>query len=230
MLTKTLASLVFDDGFEKSCLKIARIFEERNLHTTFAVLANPCGFLDEFPKGNFTLWNELQKRGHSIHPHGYDHSDLTKITFAEACSKIDACLAYFEQHLSGFNPKEVTYHLTYNRSTPEIDAYLLDNVRAIRTCGSHGLPGDGLLYSGQLSRRSLTCSWHGPDFCDEHLLEKLVAAAASEAPGFLYMLHGLEDEGWGPISEASLARALDFIIESPFLESATVDQLTRNSA
>lgn len=53
----------------------------------------------------------------------------------------------------------------------------------------------------------------------------LKIAEASHAPLFLYMLHGLDDEGWGPIRESGLHRALDFIAQSDSLHYAPLDQL-----
>lgn len=221
----TQVSFIFDDGFKKSCLKIAEIFEARDLRATFAVLADPAGFLDEFPKGDFTLWNDFRSRGHHINPHGYDHSDLSTMPFAEATRKIDDCLNFFSDHLDAFDASATTYPLTYNRSTPELDAYLLERFGAIRTCGPKGEPGNGLNHAINLRERSFTSAWHGPDFCDDHLLDHLKNAEESRAPLFLYMLHGLDDEGWGPIRESGLHRALDFIAQSDSLHYAPLDQL-----
>ncbi|WP_411847640.1 polysaccharide deacetylase family protein [Roseibacillus persicicus] len=223
---RTQVSFIFDDGFAKSCRRIAEIFEARNLQATFAVLANPVGFLDEHPKGDFKFWNELQARGHHINPHGYDHSDLSALSFPEATRKIDQCLQYFEDHLENFDPSLTTYPLTYNRSTPEIEDYLLERVRAIRTCGKKGLPTSGLNHVTDFQRRTFTSAWHGPDFCDTHLLDHLKKAESSDAPLFLYMLHGLDAEGWGPLRQEGLLNALDYIAESSSLFYAPLDQIT----
>ncbi|MBB6431706.1 polysaccharide deacetylase family protein [Algisphaera agarilytica] len=224
MRKTTQVSFIFDDGFEQSCLRVAELFETRGLHATFAVMAKPEGFLDEFPKGDFELWNQFQARGHGIHPHGLDHSDLAAIPYSEATAKIDECLAYFAEHLDGFSAADTPYHLTYNRSTPEVEQYLLQRVAAIRTCGD-GQPTDGLNDDQAIDRRSFTSAWHGPEPCDDHLLATLKNAEDSDAPLLLYMLHGLDQEGWGPISDNGLQRALDFIQASKTLDYRPLDAL-----
>ncbi|MFK5972209.1 MAG: polysaccharide deacetylase family protein [Flavobacteriaceae bacterium] len=216
----TKVSLVFDDGFIKSCLRIAEIFEARNLSATFAVLVNHEGFMPDFSKGDFDLWNQLQNRGHVIHPHGFDHADLSKIPFKEAKAKIDACLDYFTDHLSGFDVKKSVYHLTYNRSTHEVDAYLLSKVRAIRTTGIEGKVGSGMNGKTEIESRIFNCSWYGPEPCGEHFMDTIKIAEKKQPEMMLYMLHGLDDEGWGSIRSDSLERALDYIIRSPLLNFA----------
>ncbi|MEM7379681.1 MAG: polysaccharide deacetylase family protein [Bacteroidota bacterium] len=221
----TQVSLIFDDGFEKSCLRIAEIFENKRLSASFAVLVDSSDIYPGTPKGDFTLWNTLQERGHIIQPHGYDHTDLTKVPFETAKKKIDACLHHFSLSLSGFEASQTIYHLTYNKSTPEVDAYLLSQVRAIRSTGEKGEPGTGMNTDKQLSRKIYDCAWHGPDPCDEHLLETLKKGEKEEPQVLMYMLHGLEDEGWGPILPATLEQALNYINESPVLEYVDAGRL-----
>ncbi len=215
---RTKVSLVFDDGFTQSCLKVADCFEKRGLSATFAVLVEHKTFMPAFHKGEFSLWNTLQARGHIIHPHGFDHTDLTSIPHEHAVSRIDACLEYFSKHLDYFEPASTIYHATYNRTTPELNAYLLTKVRAVRSTGLLGTIGNGMNHDAELERRVLSCAWHGPDHCDEHLLASLVEAERVQPRLFLYMLHGLDEEGWGPIRSQALERALDFIEASPMLE------------
>lgn len=215
---KTKVALVFDDGFTQSCLKIAELFEKRGLCATCAVLVDHENFMPAFPKGDFTLWNALQARGHIIHPHGWDHTDLTAIPYEKAVSMIDACLDYFSKHLENFDPASAIYHATYNRMTPELCGYLLTKVKAVRSTGPLGTVGTGMNHEPELDSRVFTCSWHGPDPCDEHLLSALAEAERVQPRLFFYMLHGLDDEGWGPIRSHALERAVDFIQASPALD------------
>jgi len=214
----TKVSLVFDDGFAKSSLLTAKIFEARGLGASFAVLVDSSDIYPDMPKGDFNLWNELQDRGHIIQPHGYDHSDLTKVPFDVAKSKIDACLIYFSSHLKGFDQSKVIYHLTYNRSTSKVDDYLLSKVKAIRTTGPEGRAGSGMNNETELAHRVYNCSWHGPEHCDEHLMTTLRRAEAERPKFLMYMLHGLDNEGWGPLRASTLENALDYIIQSPLLD------------
>lgn len=210
-------SFVFDDGFTASCLKIADIFERWGLAATFAVLVNPEGFKVEVPKGDFGLWNELQDRGHLIHPHGWDHTDLTQIPLAEAKEKVNACLDGFSQRLNGFDTRKSIYHLTYNRSTPEVNDYLLSRVAAIRTNSVESALGDGLHTQAEWNSRIFRCGGFGPDSCDTDL-HRVLSRAEEEQPVFVYyMMHGLDGEGWGPVSSGALESALGKIQQSPVL-------------
>ncbi len=213
----TSVSLIFDDGFVKSCLRISDIFEARGLRATFAVLVDHEGFMPDFPKGDFKLWNRLQYRGHVIHPHGYDHTDLSKVPLETAKTEIDSCLDSFSSNLENFNPKKTVYHLAYNRSSPQIEDYLLTKVRAIRTTGPDGNVGSGMNGKTELERGIYNCSWHGPEHCDGHLMSILKIAETKRPELMMYMMHGLEDEGWGPIHADALEEALDYIIKSSVL-------------
>jgi len=220
----TKVGFVFDDGFRASCLEVARLFEARQLRANFAVLAEPDTFMPDPEKGDFSLWNELQARGHVIHPHGYDHTDLSSIPFRDATAKIDACMSCFAEKLRGFDATKCIYHTTYNRTTPEIDSYLLSRVLAIRTMGPLGLPGSGFNDFAQLNTRKLGCSWHGPEPCDEHLWEGLLRAEQHQPTLFLYMLHGLNNEGWGPVRARTLERVLDYISGSMVMSYTELTQ------
>jgi peptidoglycan/xylan/chitin deacetylase (PgdA/CDA1 family) len=214
---RTRVALVFDDGFTASCNRVARIFEQRGLSAVFAVLVRHEDFMPAFAKGGFALWNELQSRGHVIHPHGLDHSDLSAIPHEQAVAKVDACLRAFGEKLDRFDPAQAIYHFAYNRSTPALDAHLLGKVRAIRSTGPAGSPGSGFNTEANLARRVLSCAWHGPESCDDHLLAALRRAQDERPPLFLYMLHGLDGEGWGPLRAATLERVLDGLISSDIL-------------
>jgi len=215
-VNQTHISFIFDE--------VAELFEARDLRATFAVLVDHDDFMVDFPKGNFEQWNQLQQRGHEIHPHGWDHSDLSKLPYLEATQKIDNCLEYFSEHLKDFDAPQSVYHLTYNRSTPEVDHYLLERVKAIRTTGPNGEASDGLNSPDTLKNRKFSCSWYGPDHCDAHLRDHLKNAEASDHLHFCYMLHGLDDEGWGPIHKDVLADTLDTIHHSPHLTYTPIGQ------
>ena len=85
-----LVTLSFDDGFKKSSLKTAEIYEKHGLSACINVIA--MGHLKDFvapdqyqagiPKGDYGLWNELHARGHEVMPHGYKHADKLKLPFA----------------------------------------------------------------------------------------------------------------------------------------------------
>ena len=104
-----IITLSFDDGFEKSSIKTAEIFEKYGLSACINVIAT--AHLKNFTlpneyhawkTGDFQLWNELQSRGHEIMPHSYDHQDLTKMSLEQAKESILKCLDVFNKELNGF--------------------------------------------------------------------------------------------------------------------------------
>jgi len=195
-----ILSLSFDDGFERSNLKIAEIYERFGLSACFNVLAleevdgeKVFDAYHDFPKGNFKLWNELQARGHEVMPHGLIHHNLANMPFSDAQKSITRCLQIFAQELEGFDTRQAVYNFAYNASTPEIEAWLPAVVRAFRT------GGDALNPLPQKGQVKLTTTGYGPDNCERHLDEH-IARWLAQPPGWLiYNVHGLDDEGWGPI-------------------------------
>ena len=159
-----IISLSFDDGFEKSNLKIVELYEKFGLSACFNVLAfeevdgetvdDP---YHHWPKGDFKLWNELQARGHEIMPHGLIHHNLAKMPLENAQRSITRCLEIFSQELQGFQAHEAIYNFAYNASTPELEAWLPGVVKAFRTGGDAINP---LPHAGQVR---LTTSAYGPE-------------------------------------------------------------------
>jgi hypothetical protein len=98
---------------------------------------------------------------------------------------------------------ESIFNFPFNASTPELEEWLPTKVKAFRTGGPALNP---LPHRGQAK---LTCTSHGPDNIDIHLqgeIDKLLA----QPPGWLiYNTHGLDDEGWGPVTSAFLDSLLE---------------------
>jgi len=79
-------TLSWDDGFLKSSLKTAEIYERYGLRAEFNVIATAHLPDNALPAnmqpgqrwgaafGDFALRNDLQARGHVIQPHGYRHA------------------------------------------------------------------------------------------------------------------------------------------------------------
>lgn len=209
-----ILSLSFDNGFERSNMKIAAIYERFGLSACFNVLA-----LEEvdgekvfddyhnFPKGNFKLWNKLQARGHEIMPHGLIHHNLTQMPFERAQKSITRCLEIFAQELDGFDAHQAVFNFAYNASTPEIEGWLPTVVRAFRTNGDALNP---LPHAGQVK---LTTTGFGPDNCEHHLDEHIARLLDQPSGWLIYNLHGLDDEGWGPIRTEYLEALLTRLIK-----------------
>ena len=201
-----IISLSFDDGFEQSNRKIADIYERFGRSACFNVLAREevdgekvFDSYHNFPKGDFDLWNALQARGHEIMPHGLIHHNL-----ANAQKSITRCLDIFAKELKGFEAGKAVYNFAYNASSPELEAWLPTVVRAFRTGGDAINP---LPFPDQVK---LTTAAYGPENCERHLEEHIARLLGQPSGWLIYNLHGLDDEGWGPVRaeylEALLAR------------------------
>src|SRR4030043_2292420 len=77
-----IITLSFDDGFEKSSIKTAEIYEKYGLSACINIVAightkDPSlpGEWHKWQAGDFELWNDLKLRGHEIMPHGYKHTN-----------------------------------------------------------------------------------------------------------------------------------------------------------
>ena len=206
---KHVITLSFDDGFKKSSLLTASIFEKHKLSACINVIAT--GHLPDFKtpdeyqvtkKGDFGLWNELQARGHEIMPHGFKHQNKTAIPLQDAQDLIIACLDYFSAQLKGFKAAEAIFNMPYNASTPELEAWLSKEVRAFRTGGS---AFNKMPYKGQ---KKLTCGASGPGNCEENLDLQIKKLLEQPEGWLIYNLHGLDNEGWGPVRADYLDRLL----------------------
>lgn len=195
-------TLSFDDGFRHSSLKTAELYEKYGLRTEFNVLAAPTGS----GIGDFGLWNELQARGHVIQPHGYNHTDKSKVPLAEAQDLIRRCLDVFGEKLAGFRPSQAIFNFPYNASTPELEAWLPTVVRAFRTG-----PGPAINSLPRFDTVKLTtCGWEKAEIFLDDCLGDLLAQPEG---WLLYTAHGLDGEGWGPLGADYLDRLLGDVVE-----------------
>jgi hypothetical protein len=208
-----IVTLSFDDGFEHSSRKAAEIFERFGLSAAINVVAlGHLGAPDEswhtrWRKGDFELWNELQARGHEIMPHGLEHVNKAQRPFDESRRLIDACLEVFTQGLDGFDATRAVFAFPYNDSTPQLEAWLPRVVRAFRTAGDPIMP---LPFRGQ---HKITCATLGPMPCDEHLDGHVQELLARPSGWLCYNAHGLDGEGWGPLSAKRLEGLLEQLVE-----------------
>ena len=207
-----IVTLSFDDGFRKSNLEIAEIYERFGLRACMNVLAAPGKLVSEqeewgMDRGDFGLWNELQARGHEIMPHGYRHANKREMPFEEAKGLIARCLKIFGEKLEGFDAKKAVFNFPYNQSTPELEEWLPSVVRAFRTSGG------GLNPLPRPETVKLTTTGYGPGNCEDHL-DGEIAKLLSQPEGWLvYNTHGLDEEGWGPIRASYLEGLLERLIE-----------------
>ena len=194
-----IVTLSFDDGFKKSSIKTAEIYEKHSLSACINVVAS--AHMKEFrppdyptvQRADFGLWNELRARGHEVMPHSYKHANLRPLPLEEAKGLILRCLDVFAKELKGFDPKKAIYSFAYNASTPELEAWLATQVRAFRTGGGAINPWP---HKGQAK---LTCTSFGPGNCEHAIDREIEKLLAREAGWLIFNTHGLDDEGWGPL-------------------------------
>ncbi|HEX6890169.1 MAG TPA: polysaccharide deacetylase family protein [Chryseolinea sp.] len=212
-------TLSFDDGFKKSSIRTAEIFEKYKLSACINVIATAHlpGFelpneYHALPVGDFVLWNELQDRGHEIMMHGYKHAHKNEMSFEKGKDLILKCIEVFSRELKGFKPKESIFNFPFNASTPELEEWLPSQVKAFRTGGS---PVNPLPHKNQVK---LTCTSHGPENINEHLNSEIEKLLALPSGWLIYNTHGLDEEGWGPVSSDFLDRLLARLVEMDSVE------------
>lgn len=222
-----ILTLSFDDGFKRSFYRTAEIHEEYGLRACLNVIAT--GHRKSFntepqwiPQellGDFDDWNRLKSRGHEIMPHTWKHLNLAEIPEKKAKKNIEKCLRYFEKHLAGYRFSEAVYNFAYNASTPELENFALQQVRAIRA-------GGWLVLNGVRYNRipmtptpvSLGCWGHGPGSCDEFVEMEVNEFLAGPGGWLIICLHGLHGEGWGPMSSRYLDGLLKRLVEIDHLD------------
>lgn len=206
---KHIITLSFDDGFKKSSILTAEIFEKHKLSACINVIAT--GHLKSFQipdeyqiteKGDFVLWNELKARGHEIMMHSYKHCHLDALPFEQAKDLILQCIYIFSKELKDFESRESIFNFPYNASTPELEAWLPLQVKAFRT-GDVGI--NPLPHKGQVK---LTCAGSGPNNCEERLNSEIEKLLALSSGWLIFNTHGLNGEGYGPLRSEFLDNLL----------------------
>ncbi len=206
---KHLITLSFDDGFEKSSIRTVEIYEKYHLKACINVIAT--AHLSDFKlpnayhrwkTGNFSLWNDLKARGHEIMPHGYKHANLGEMPLTGAQDLVDRCIDVFNKELNDFDASESVFNMPFNSSTPVLENWLQTRFRAIRT---HGGPVNALPAKGTFR---LGCTSSGPENIDEHLTATIRDFLDGPPAWLIYNTHGLDDEGWGPLSSGVLDELL----------------------
>lgn len=213
-----ILTLSFDDGFKNSFYKVADIYENHGLSACFNVIAS--GHLPEFEAvgqyilpelmGDFDDWNTLKLRGHEVMPHSWKHLNLTEQSLGQAQELIIKCLDYFESHLDGYQSSDAVFNFPFNASTPELEAFTMSKVLAIRSGGDSPVSA---IPKPQSSYRK-ACWSHGPDNIDQWVDEQVNQFLNTSGGWMILNTHGLDQEGWGPLStgylEALIARLVKF--------------------
>lgn len=214
-------TLSFDDGFKKSFYQIAEIHKEYDLKACLNVIAT--GHMPDFKKvddwilpellGDFSDWNKLAGRGHEVMPHSWKHLNLTKVPLSQAKENILRCLEYFNDNLDGYDAKKAVYNYAFDASTKELDLFTLQHVRAVRT-------GGWLLWEEEEYNAMpvvektgrLGCWTNGPDNNDRWVDRQINDFLKTDGGWLILNLHGLDKEGWGPVSAGYLDTLLKRLV------------------
>ncbi len=75
--------------------------------------------------------------------------------------------------------------------------------------------------------RILDCESYGPENIDERLDDRIQTFLASPGGWFVFNTHGLDGEGWGPMSSGYLDKLLARLSKLPWLEILPAGQALR---
>ena len=217
-----ILTLSFDDGFKNSFYKVADIYESHGLSACFNVIAS--GHLPSFkavgqyilPKqmGSFDDWNTLKARGHEVMPHSWQHLNLTEQPLEEAKALIDRCLEYFEQNLDGYQDSEAVFNFPFNASTPELEQFAMSKVLAIRSSGDSAV--EEIPHAQKAYRKG--CWSKGPENIDSWVEAQVNSFLDTSGGWMILNTHGLDEEGWGPMSTTFLEALIARLVKVDKLE------------
>jgi peptidoglycan/xylan/chitin deacetylase (PgdA/CDA1 family) len=222
-----IISLSFDDGFKKSFVRTAEIFEKHKLSACLNVVAMGSSedeYIRKSTLGDFGLWNELKRRGHEIMPHGYRHENLQAVSFEEGKELIRRCLDVFARKLDEFDPKRCIFNFPYNASTADLERWLPGQVLAFRTGGAaiNSVPHKG--------QAKLTCTSFGPNNCELAIDREVESLLAKDSGWLIFNTHGLDGEGWGPIRASYLERLLERLLSIETVDILPVGRALKKAA
>lgn len=205
-----VASLCFDDGFLASAKGVRAAFESRGLAACFCVLASPGEIEDAAIRAvevaDWGFWREARAAGHEVAPHGWAHERLSELTQAEAEDGLRRTFDLFAAELPGFRASESLFHAAYLTAPEPVCDWLRGETLGVRLrLGRGGMSS----VAGARASGLVDCITYGPGLADHDLLAATERFLDAGADWLVLVMHGLEGEGWGPVSPAGLERLLD---------------------
>lgn len=208
----SLVSLCFDDGFRSSAQTIRRLFESRGLSACFAILAQPRQAADPYvrasPVADWGYWREAMAAGHEIGVHGHAHENYNKLGETEVLDSLVRAEETFLRELPGFRACGSVFHVPYLAAPAPIVEWLRARYLGVRmrTPSSGWNALTGLARGGTVS-----CTTFGPPDADTAITQRLEEFLGGPEGWLVLVLHGLDGEGWGSVSSATLEALLDRI-------------------
>ena len=124
------------------------------------------------------------------------------------------CLDYFEDHLDGYKSSQAVFNFPFNASTHELEEFAMSKVLAIR---SHGSSPVGEIPQSQKAYRK-GCWSHGPENIDAWVEEQVNGFLKGPGGWMILNTHGLDEEGWGPMSTSYLQQLIAKLVKIDKLE------------
>lgn len=205
-------SFCFDDGFARSAQTIRKVFEDRGAAACFAVLTEPEHSVDPnmagVPIADWSFWQDTAAAGHEIGLHGRAHEHLGKLRFDEARASIDAAVDAFDRYAPSQPASEPVFHLPYLSAPDDVIEYVRQRYGTVRMGSAAGQNTAAAV----VATSRLNCLTFGPVNVDQRLRDCLETHVAAGSEWLVVVLHGLDDEGWGPISLDGLTNCLDYLL------------------
>jgi len=207
---KRAISFCFDDGFRRSAQTIAELFSRRRLPACFAVLSRPEQALDPYVRGadlgDWSFWREMVAAGHEVAPHGLIHERYDALSVDETKASVREALQIFETEMPGFERARSVFHVPYLGAPPAIVDWLADQCLGVRLA----LANRGLNRWHEMRRGAgVDCVCYGPDGVAEAVSARLHEFGRQEEGWLVLAMHGVDGEGWGPVSRTDLECILD---------------------
>jgi peptidoglycan/xylan/chitin deacetylase (PgdA/CDA1 family) len=205
-------SFCFDDGFRRSARTIADAFSARGLSACFAVLSQPEGALDPFVQGadigDWDFWRQLTAEGHELASHGLIHERYDEIDLPATQSSVIAALDILKREIPTFDSNRSVFHVPYLSAPAQTVEWLATRSLGVRLdTGKSGLTPWEDVRPGCV----IDCLCYGPENVGQSMLSRIREFRAQE--GWLVLvMHGVDGEGWGPVSRVELEQILDAAI------------------
>lgn len=211
----SVVSLCFDDGFQGSAQTIRRLFESRGLAACFALLAQPSLAADPYvrasPIADWGYWREAIAAGHEIGVHGHAHENYNALGEAEVRDSVVRAEEEFMRQLPGFRAANSVFHVPYLAAPAPIVEWLQARYLGVRL----RTPSSGWNALGDIARGGIiSCMTFGPPDPGTAIAKRLEDFLGGPEGWLVLVLHGLDGEGWGSVSPATLEALLDRIAET----------------
>ena len=152
--------------------------------------------------GAWSNWNTLADKGHEIASHSMTHPALPNVP----ADLVRRELLYSKRRIMNRLgiPGPLTFGFPYNQSSPEVKKQVEKYYLAARV-GGHGIN-----IPGEIDFYNVSSWWPLAHTPLEETLDKIREAKAKNA-WLVIGLHGMDDEGWHPISTVRMDRILQFL-------------------